>query len=176
MLYIFRMLKAPFLKAGFTNSCPYERSRRFWTVKHPAELCGKLAFEDSELVAVFQGDMSGEKLLQEAFPDRSGEFWDMDKLDAMLAYMREKFIELPLPERLDIAAEEAIEKLPCCGAPSLICFQCGKAFPRWIKLKQHLDDVHRNAKVRCPCGSFQIERNLKRHQATKGCKQALGKA
>ena len=126
-------------------------------------------------MAAFEGDMSDEKMVQEAFPDRSGEFWDMEKLDAMLTYMRDKFIELPLPERPVSWEYEEVEKLPCCGAPTLTCFQCGKVFPRWIKLKQHLDDVHRSKRIRCPCGSFQVERNLKRHQQSKVCRVSLGK-
>ena len=63
-----------------------------------------------------------------------------------------------------------VEKLPCCGGVEYTCFSCGAKFARGIKLKQHLDDMHRKVPSKCGgCGVEVIQRNLKRHE--KACKK-----
>ena len=56
MLYVFKVLDTPFVKMGFTDSCPYRRiAVGFWSNLHPAECCGKLGWSNLHLLALFKG-------------------------------------------------------------------------------------------------------------------------
>ena len=172
MLYVFRVRGAPYVKMGFTASCPWRRiAQGFWSNLHPTECCGKLAWEDLELLALFAGDEAQEAALKQKLPPVRGEFWHESLEQALLAAMRALLPELPLPPRPETApeVEHREERLPCCGAPQFKCCQCGRAFDRGHYLRQHLES-HRQKKVSCRCGALVIKRNLVRHQKTcKGC-------
>jgi len=65
MLYLFKVRDAPYIKMGFTNACPWRRiATGFWSNLHPTDCCGKLGWEDLELVAVFPGTEEDEKALK----------------------------------------------------------------------------------------------------------------
>jgi len=170
MLYIFKVRGLPFIKAGFTRTCVWERvARGFWSNVHPKDCCGALAWEDLELIALYPGTLEGEAALKEAIPPTAGEFWPKEQLEPIQAFLGEL---LPLPERPATPPEvqRCEEKLPCCSGNTISCFQCDKTFNRWHHLKQHLQS-HAAIKDACGrCGLKVLKRNLKRHETS--CKKA----
>ena len=175
MLYLFRHASRPWVKLGFTRQGPWSRVQEgFWTTKHPADLCGDLEPDAMQLVGLWQGDFAVEKLVQSLFPQRTGEWWPVEFQDPIMQMLNLMAEPLPLPQKpLNLMTEpQSAERLPCCGGTVHRCLECGKTFPRSIKLWQHIEDVHRCKRIRCPCGEEQVPRNLKRHQETERCKRA----
>ncbi len=159
------------LKLGHTSVDFWTRASRFWTNTHPPDLCGKLGPENVELQALFVGGRVEEQQLFADFAPHVGEFYHESKasLQTLLEAMRLKFDALPLSPKPEWG-EGVAEKLPCCGGVEFSCFTCGAKFSRGVKLKQHLDDVHRKVRAKCSgCGVEVIQRNLKRHQ--QACKK-----
>ena len=171
MLYLFKVRDAPYIKMGFTNACPWRRiATGFWSNLHPTDCCGKLGWEDLELVAVFPGTEEDEKALKKTFPPTKGEFWP----DHMLSVLRSTLAylggELPVPIRPPVPPEvdRQVEKLPCCSGQTIRCFKCNQTFSRWHHLTQHLQS-HSQVKDSCgQCGLKVLKRNMKRH--TGACK------
>ena len=166
MLYVVSFPDGWF-KLGFTYSNVWTRVCLFWTNKHPADLCGKLGPDDIKIEALFTGGHTEEQALFSEFQPQCGEFFHdtAQNLNAFLKMMRTRHEELPIPPRPKGMMSDVVEKLPCCGGVEYTCFECGAKFPRGIKLKQHLDDVHRKIRCKCACGKEVIQRNLKRHQS-----------
>ena len=171
MLYLFRH-NTGWVKFGFTRYGPWVRVQEgFWTTKHPADLCGDLDPDSMQLVGLWQGDFAVEKLIQSLFPQRTGEWWPADLQGSIMQMLNLMCEPLPLPPRPPMLVKSA-ERLPCCGGTVHRCLDCGKPFPRSIKLWQHIEDVHRRKRTRCACGEEVVPRNLTRHQATQKCKRA----
>ena len=102
----------------------------------------------------------------ELFPGRCFEFWPAKyaaDIVAMLDLMAEGVSVPPRPP----LQPESMERLSgCdCGGTSFVWRECGKAFPRSIKLWQHIEDVHRRPPALRACGAQVIPKNLKRHQS-----------
>ena len=171
MLYVVAFPDGWF-KLGHTSTDIWSRACHFWTNTHPPDLCGKLGPDDIRVVALFHGGYAEEQELFAQFPPQWGEFFhdSFTNVEGLLEAMS-KFEPCPVPPKPEGMGFPAVEKLPCCGGQEYTCFTCGAKFPRGIKLKQHLDDVHRKVKVPCKgCGLKVIPRNLKRHQgACKKC-------
>jgi DNA-directed RNA polymerase subunit RPC12/RpoP len=168
MLYVVSFPDGWF-KLGFTSTDIWSRACLFWTNTHPTDLCGKLGPDGVRVEALFAGSYAEEQALFELFPPQCGEFFheSTQSLQALLEDASRKYEALPIPPRPEGFPCPAVEKLPCCGGVEYTCFTCGAKFPRGIKLKQHLDDVHRKVRAKCGgCGKEVIQRNLKRHQAT----------
>ena len=169
MLYVISFPDGWF-KLGHTSDL-WQRVCHFWTNKHPTDLCGKLGPEDVRVIALFAGGLVEEQQLFAEFAPQCGEFFheSSTSLHAILAAAAAKFEALPVPPRPDWGTC-SVEKLPCCGGVEFTCFSCGAKFARSIKLKQHLDDMHRKVRSKCGCcGVEVIPRNLKRH--AKVCKK-----
>jgi len=174
MLYLFCHTTHPWVKFGFTRHGPWIRAQDgFWTTNHPAELCGHLEPEALQLVGLWEGDFAVEKLMQSLFPQRTGEWWPLQLQGQIVSMLNLMAEPLPLPAR-PVLQVKSTEKLPCCGGQEHRCLDCGKTFPRSIKLWQHIEDVHRCKRSRCACGEDVVPRNLGRHQETKKCKRARG--
>ena len=172
MLYLFSHSTLPWVKFGFTRGDAWRRLP-FWTNRHPRQLCGRLGAEHFTLLRCWVGDLQVEAVIKELFPDRCFEFWPeryAADIVAMLDLMAEGVSVPPRPP----PQPETMERLPdCdCGGTSFVCRECGRSFPRSIKLWQHIEDVHRGVRVKCACGKQVISRNLKRHQLSEGCKRA----
>ena len=172
MLYIFRILGAPFLKLGFTQ---HDQRRRvatgFWGNVRPAERCNQLGYEHLQLLALFEGSLSDEAAIKLAFPPTTGEFWPSVMLGPLMALMKFMNNELPLPPKPSsppVVGRE-IEKLPCCGGRTYHCFNCNIVFNRWRHLTQHRESCL-DQKVACTkCSKKVLKRNLKRHH--QNCKR-----
>ena len=177
VLYIFGIRDVPFVKMGFTNHCPWSRARDgFWKNLHPPECCGKLGWNDLELLSLAPGTLEDEAAVKLALPPHSGEFWPREQLERLRETIRAhagEFLPLP-PQPATLAPGRGEEKLVCCGGSLRACTVCGRSFSRSIKLWQHIEDVHRATRVQCPCGKKVIPRNLKQHQKTEKCKRARG--
>jgi hypothetical protein len=173
MLYLFKVHGLPFIKMGFTRSCPWRRiATGFWSNLHPSECCGRLGWKDLELIAVFPGTLQDEAAIKKALPPTCGEFWPEEMAPPLKALLGFLAGELPLPPRPAIPPEvqRCEEKLPCCSGQTFRCFKCDKTFNRWHHLKQHLQS-HANTKDGCGhCGLKVLKRNLKRHETA--CKKA----
>ena len=169
MLYLFKVRDAPFIKMGFTRSCPWRRiATGFWSNLHPTDCCDKLGWEDLELVAVFPGSLEDEKSIKKTFPPTVGEFWPEQMVNVLKSTLGFLGGELPLPPRplAPPEVERCEEKLPCCSGQTIRCFKCDKTFHRWHHLKQHLQS-HADVKDSCGgCGLKVLKRNLKRHTGT----------
>ena len=166
MLYVFKVLDTPFVKMGFTDSCPYRRiAVGFWSNVHPAECCGKLGWSNLHLLALFKGTKEHEEAVKRAFPPTAGEFWPEDSLGQLISTLESLTEACPLPERPaePPQVERDVEQLPCCSGQVFQCFQCDKTFRRWRHLKQHRQS-HANIKDSCGrCGLKVLKRNMKRH-------------
>ena len=169
MLYLFKVRDLPFIKMGFTRGCPYRRiATGFWSNLHPSDCCGKLGWDDLELIAVFPGSLEDESALKKTFPPTVGEFWPEDTVNALKGALAHLGDELPLPPRPPVPpdVDRCEEKLPCCAGQTIQCFKCDKTFYRWHHLKQHLQS-HADVKDSCgACGLKVLKRNLKRHLGT----------
>ena len=174
MLYLFCHNTRPWVKVGFTDKRDAHDRLPFWTNKHPEELCGRLGRGDWTLSRTWIGDRALETVVQELFPDRSGEFWRREYAEDITSMVDLMAEDVPTLPKTGFTFPETAERLPCCGGQEHRCTQCGKTFPRSLKLWQHIEDVHRCKRVRCPCGDEQVPRNLKRHQETQKCKRARG--
>ena len=193
MLYIFSIEGTDFVKAGFTAGCPWGRVRDgFWPLVHPEECCGKLAWENLQLLALSPGTMVDEALMQECVPPVAGEFWRRQDLDPLGLFFKVQSIsehgcdnenwELPLPPKPETPPlGRGIEKRPCCGGVSAVCYACRKSFTLWIHLSTHMREscpARREAgweaaRVGCGvCARPVIQRNLKRHQDSQKCKSS----
>ena len=171
MLYIFKVVDSPFFKFGFTDQTnPWNRIQNgFWTNVHPKELCGKLGFQNFNLLHVFEGDEKLERAMQRIFPPHAGEFWNDEDLSDFVWLLKLITIEMRIPPR-PCFIETDVEKLACCTGVWHVCWTCEKQFSRFCKLLQHKRDVHENPRFRCICGKeFPRKGNLDRH-VLKSCK------
>lgn len=162
MLYVIQFANGWF-KLGHTSSDVWTRACQFWTNTHPTDLCGKLGPDDVQVLALFVGGREQEQSLFKRFPPKCGEFYHEGDLrpDELIAAI--ELDRLPVPAK-PVGLVSSEEKLKCCGGAEYSCFTCGANFSRGIKLKQHLDDVHRKVKSKCArCQKMVIPRNLKRH-------------
>ena len=169
MLYLFKVRDLPFIKMGFTRGCPYRRiATGFWSNLHPSDCCGKLGWDDLELIAVFPGSLEDESALKKTFPPTVGEFWPEEMVNALKGALAHLGDELPMPPRPPVPpdVDRCEEKLACCTGQTIQCFKCDKTFNRWHRLKQHLQS-HADVKDSCGgCGLKVLKRNLKRHTGT----------
>jgi len=191
MLYIFSVEGTDFVKAGFTSGCPWGRVRDgFWRLVHPEECCGKLGWESLQLLALSPGTLEDEALMKEAIAPVAGEFWRRRDLDMLRLFFKVHAIgvhdcdnenwELPLPPKPEAPPPgRGIEKRPCCGGTSVVCYACQRSFTLWVHLSTHmrescparLETGLAAAKVVCTrCALPVIQRNLKRHRDTLKCK------
>ena len=192
MLYIFSIEGTDFVKAGFTSGCPWDRVRDgFWRLVHPEECCGKLGWENITLLALSPGTMGDEALMKECKPPVIGEFWRRQDLDVLILFFKVQAIgehgcgnenwEFPLPEKPAVPAlGRGIEKRPCCGGDTVVCYACQRSFTLWVHLATHMREscpARREtglAKVECSnCNKHVIHRNLKRHQDSEKCKNVV---
>lgn len=167
MLYLIRFSNG-WYKVGHTSTDIWKRACCFWTNSHPADLCRELGPEHIQIEALFAGGRDEEQTVFKAFPPHCGEFYKETPLDTVLEFMKSNFAVLPIPPKPE-ELEVTNERLHCCGGQIFECWKCpGRPkFNRSIKLKQHIDDVHRQLKEACPgCGLKVIQRNLKRHQTS----------
>ena len=190
MLYIFDVEGTGFVKAGFTTRCPWDRvCDGFWRLVHPTECCGKLGWDNLQLLALSPGSMEDEALLKECTPPVAGEFWRREDLHMLLLVFKMQAISghgcdnenwrLPLPVKPAEPAGRGIEKRPCCGGSAVVCFACHKSFALWVHLSRHMRESCPArqatglglARVECSrCNLQVINRNLKRHRASESCK------
>ena len=191
MLYLFSVEGTDFVKAGFTGGCPWGRVRDgFWRLVHPPECCGKLGWESLQLLALSPGTLGDEALMKERTPPVTGEFWRRQDLDALRLFFKAQACcahgcdsdnwELPLPPKPEAPPlGRGIEKRPCCGGTSVVCYACQRSFTLWVHLSTHmrescparLETGLAAAKVVCRvCAVPVIKRNLKRHKDTLKCK------
>lgn len=169
MLYLFKVREAPFVKMGFTSSCPWRRiATGFWSNLHPTDCCGRLGWEDLELLALYPGTLEDEAAIKTTIPPSVGEFWPDSMVDVIKQALSNLGGELPLPPRPPTPpdVDRFTEKLPCCSGQTFKCFKCDKPFNRWHHLKQHLQS-HAAIKDSCGgCGLKVLKRNIKRHMGT----------
>ena len=125
------------------------------------------------MLRTWLSDFQVEGLIKELFPGRCFEFWlarYADDIVAMLDLMAEGVSVPPRaplqPESMERPSEND------CGGTSFVYWECSKAFPRSIKLWQHIEDVHRRTRALWACGEQVIPKNLKRHQSSESCKRA----
>ena len=186
VLYIFEVSGTQFIKMGFTNGCPWNRiCDGFWKQVHPEQCCGKLGWDDLQLIHMSPGTLENEAWVKGANPPEKGEFWHRDQLPAMLRVMAwlamdfhgctEENWTLPLPPRPERPApRHGEEKLECCGGELLPCYGCGKLFKLWIRLQTHKREscpVSAEAKAACRfCGQSVMKRHMKRHEGSKRCR------
>ena len=191
VLYIFQVSDTNFVKMGFTSGNPWNRiSDGFWKQVHPEQCCGKLGWDDLQLIHMCPGTLQNEAFIKEQIPPEQGEFWPRERLDLLLLAMKVLAIgehncsnedwELPLPPRPARAApRHREEKLECCGGELLPCYGCGKMFKLWIRLQTHKKEscpASAEARPACRfCGQRVIQRHLKRHQEeSKRCRSMRG--
>ena len=169
MLYLFKVRDLPYIKMGFTGSCPWRRiATGFWSNLHPSDCCNKLGWQDLELIALFPGSLEDEAAIKKTLPPSIGEFWPADTLDSLQSSLALLGPPIPLPSRPAEPPEvdRHEEKLPCCSGQTIRCFKCDKTFTRWHHLKQHLQS-HADIKDSCGgCGLKVLKRNMKRHAGT----------
>jgi hypothetical protein len=56
MIYIFKVIGTEFVKLGFTHGDPWTRvATGFWSNLHPKACCGRLGWDNLELVGCFDG-------------------------------------------------------------------------------------------------------------------------
>ena len=172
MLYLFKVVDAPYVKMGFTSSCVWQRiATGLWSNVRPAECCGKLGWSDLDLLVLFPGDKQDEAAIKKAIPPTMGEFWPEEMAEDLVEKLGTLGEMLPLPPRPSCApsVDRVVEQLPCCSGQVFQCFQCDKTFRRWRHLQQHRQS-HANVKDSCGrCGLKVLKRNLKRHDVA--CKK-----
>ena len=181
VLYIFEVLGTDFVKLGFTSGCPWRRIRDgFWKQVHPEpQCCGKLGWDNLNLIALSPGTLEDEAFIKKQVPPETGEFWPRSELDTLRLAMKllattqhncgNDDWELPLPPRPAMPAPgRGEEKLECCGGSLLPCYGCGQQFKLWIRLQTHKrESCPASAEPRPACrfcGQRVIQRHLKRHQ------------
>ena len=75
MLYIFEIEGTDFVKMGYTSGCPWKRAcDGFWRLVHPEECCGKLGWDNLQLLTLCRGGLADEALIKEHYPPVAGEF------------------------------------------------------------------------------------------------------
>ena len=122
----------------------------------------------------------------------AGEFWRREDLDMLLLVFKMQAIsvhgcdnenwQLPLPEKpAEPPTGRGIEKRPCCGGETVVCYACQRPRTLWVHLSTHMREscpARREtglevARVECPrCSKHVINRNLKRHRDSEKCKSA----
>jgi hypothetical protein len=168
-LYMFHIRDTGFVKFGFTYGDPWTRAATgFWSNVHPKECCGKLGWENLELMPCYEGGPDVEAAIKKALPPHTGEFWRVEYAGQLLTLCskltnRKLLEEIPKPKQAPGVARMT-EKLPCCGGPEFFCDSCNVSFKRQHHLRQHLQSCQKK-KVPCLCGKKVLHRNLKRHQA-----------
>jgi hypothetical protein len=188
VLYIFDVCGTPFVKMGFTTGCPWGRIRDgFWKQVHPEACCGKLGWDDLQLVSLCPGTLEDEAFIKQQVPPECGEFWPRQELDTLRLAMKVLVItahncgnedwELPLPPRPSQPLPgRGVEKLECCGGSLLTCYGCDQQFKLWIRLQTHKrESCPASAEPRpvCRfCGTRVIQRLMKRHHESKRCRTA----
>ena len=188
MPYVFAIEGTQYLKVGYTSTCPWERARDgFWRVVHPKACCGQLGWENLRLLLLSPGTLAEEKQLHDCLQFEDGEFYPLEQLDSIKLFFKlngwnhgcgNDDWELPLPEKPAAPPlGRGIEKRPCCGGSGVICYACERHFALWIHLSTHMREscpmrqASEQAKVECgTCATHVIKRNLKRHQASSGCR------
>ena len=172
MLYIFKLLDAPWFKFGFTDQRnPWDRIQNgFWTNTHPPDLCQRLSANNLDLIFLFEGDQRLERVIQSIFPPVRGEFWRESYLEDMVNMLKLIAEEIEIPSRPWFCHTDNVEKLACCTGAWHECWVCGKKFARFCKLLQHKRDLHEASRFKCVCGKdFHRKGNLDRH-VQKSCK------
>jgi hypothetical protein len=173
MLYVLRVRDAPWVKMGFTSGSIWRRiATGLWSNVHPDGCCGRLAWEDLELLALFGGTADDERMLQQELPPERGEFWPLEQLEALLVKMA-RLPTLPLPPRPEQPpnVDRKPEKLVCCGGEWHRCSSCDKKFTREQHLAKH-QRSHMGVKVACGrCKTRVVKENLKRHRESKKCRE-----
>jgi len=188
VLYIFEVQGTDYVKMGFTAGCPWGRIRDgFWKQVHPEACCGKLGWDDLQLVSLCPGTLEDEAFIKQQMPPTRGESWPHQDLEMLLLAMKVLAItehncgnddwQLPLPPRPAVPPPgRGIEKLECCGGSLLPCYGCGKEFKLWVRLQTHKrESCPATAEPRpvCRlCNTRVIQRLLKRHQKSERCKAA----
>ena len=185
MIYIFKIVGTDFIKLGFTQGNPWTRvATGFWSNLHPAECCGKLGWDNLELVALFNGTKATEYCIKTAWlKPVVGEFWYENQLRELICLCSGLCAGgmLPLPERptQPPEVERATEKLSCCGGPIFSCGDCNAKFKRAHHLHQHIPSCvglrsHLAPCLGLECNKVVLKRNLKRHHLT--CKSYRAEA
>ena len=131
--------------------------------------------------------------MKEAIAPVAGEFRRRRGLDVLRLFFKAQALgshgcdnetwELPLPPKPEAPLPgRGIEKRPCCGGTSMVCYACRKSFTLWVHLNTHmrercparLETGLGAAKVECGvCALPVIQRNLKRHQGSQRCKSRV---
>ena len=140
MLYIFLISDTNHVKFGYTNGCPWARVRDgLWRLVHPEACCGKLGWEDLQLVALAPGTIVDENAIQLQQPSVSGEFWHERDLEGLRSAIEARVgALLPLPPKPDAPQMgRGIEKRPCCGGTQVVCFACHATFAGYVNLGTH---------------------------------------
>ena len=149
VLYVFEVLGTDYIEMGYTSGCPWGRIRDgFWKQVHPTGVCGKLGWDDLNLIALSPGSLEDEALIKAEVSGREGEFWPRSQLEIILLAFKVIACgthgcdnvnwELPLPPRPEFPLQgRGIEKLECCGGTRHLCFGCGATFSLWIRLQTH---------------------------------------
>ena len=191
MLYLFAIEGTPFVKAGYTARCPWQRvCDGFWRLVHPREVCGQLGYESLRLLALSPGTLEDEAVLKDAQPPFCGEFWHEEDAGTIQLFFKVNAIanhgcdneswELALPAKPVVPPPggRGVEYRMCCGGPGVQCYGCGARFDLWVHFATHRSESCPagpgvGAKVACEkCSVSVIKRNLKRHQQSKGCATA----
>ena len=146
VLYIFEVSNTQFIKMGFTSGCPWNRIRDgFWKQVHPEQCCGKLGWDDLQLIHMSPGTLENEAFIKEQIPPEKGEFWPRERLDSLLLMMKVLAIgehncsnedwELPLPPRPPDLRQDtekrslnAVEASSCLATGAARCSSSGFAF------------------------------------------------
>ena len=182
VLYIFEVLGTDYVKMGFTSGSPWGRIRDgFWKNVHPEGpegCCGKLAWDNLNLIALVPGDLADEASVKQAVPPEVGEFWPREQLEVLRLALKVQACtrgcdndswELPLPPK-PVAPLLGCgeEKMVCCGGSLLPCYGCGQLFKLWIRLQTHKRESCPASAEPPPacrfCGTRVITRHMKRHE------------
>ncbi len=157
---------------GYTGICPWQRiSWGFWELKRPKVCCGRLGWDDLQLLVLTCGRVEDEKYIQRQVPPECGEFWHRKDLEALCSAMESlvytKYVhgdnewKLPLPPRPDAPPlgkrSHPFQNSPCChGGPiqqrrlipdkKLKCWFCGSTVKRSLLRKHYKTRMCQNSR------------------------------
>lgn len=166
MLYVFE-LPHGWLKFGVAERGAWERFEAFgfWHMRHPEILCNKLAFDDVQLIAVFEGGLQAEAQIKSVAKPCMSEFYAPERRDELMAACQ-ILTPLPMPPRPCSLQERRCMRSCCLGLDA----QFGNRRLHHIERSQKAGQ-----KTPCEvCGKLVtvIADKRKRHQKSKQCRSA----
>ena len=141
VLYIFEVVGTDYVKMGFTSGSPWGRIRDgFWKNVHPEGsegCCGKLAWDNLNLIALVPGDLADEAAVKQAVAPEVGELEVLRlalKVQACTRGCDNTSWELPLFKLWIRLQTHKRESCPASAEPKPACRFCGtRVITRHIK-------------------------------------------